>query len=126
MVLKKFGEEGINEGMDLVALEGGEILLLGNSKQRGSRTSDVFLNKIDRYGDPAWETPWLYGSKYAEKGIQLLQKEDESLWICGLKDNGKGLSSNDNFWFLCIEEKGKTKQTTVLASFQSISNFFSL
>ena len=112
LVLEKFDNEGVNEGVDLIALEGGEVLLLGNNKRKGARTFDVFLNKVDRYGKPKWETPWFHGSKYEEKGIQLLQKEDQSLWVCGIKDDGKGFKSDFNFWFLCIDKAKKVKQTT--------------
>ncbi len=112
LILEKFGEQGDdNEGIDLVALEGGEILLLGNSKYNGSRTFDIFLNKINRYGESKWKVPWLHGSKYDERSIQFIQKEDQSLWIAGLKNSGKGFKSDFNFWFLCVGKQRKSKQT---------------
>lgn len=109
MVLSKNGHAGFNEAVDLIALDNEEILVLGNTTgcEKGGRTFNIFLSKLDQYGKTKWDKPWYFGGKYEEQATQIIEKKNKSIWISAIHTNGKQKS---NLLSLCVKEPVSNKR----------------
>jgi len=103
MVLTKNGTTGSHIGIDMIALANGKTLVMGNTNayEKGGRTLNIFLNKLDQYGQAIWSKPWIFGGRYEERGVQLIEGKNKSIWISGIHETGKMTA---DLLALCIGE----------------------
>ena len=106
MVLTKKGSKGLNEGVFLLTLDNNELLVMGNTTapKIGGRTFNVFLDKLDQYGNSLWNEPWTFGGKHQELGSQLIQKKNGEIWISATQEKDREQTSLLN---LCVKKAEK-------------------
>lgn len=106
-----FHDHGYDEGVDLVKLSGNQFYVVGSSSSQstGSNTNNFAAWLLKGDGSMADPKGWYFGNKLEERGCQLLQKNDGSLWLFGTKDVGSQWGANDNFYVACLQ-KGAEKE----------------
>lgn len=52
---RSFGGAGVDKGYAIAALDGGDILIAGNTRSHGSTRDDAWILRLDRAGQVLWE-----------------------------------------------------------------------
>jgi hypothetical protein len=70
--VKFYGGEGDHEGVDLIALSDGSVILAGNSKlEGGALGKQIYLVKVDKAGQVLWERSFGSAGDDVAKDIEL-------------------------------------------------------
>ncbi len=92
LLSKSFGFSDTDNGNSICSAKGG-VVILGTSRsvpaESGGRgDDDYYLMKFDAFGNEAWPSPRIFGSKNKDAGASVRQLSDGSLLILGTTDFG--------------------------------------
>ncbi len=79
--IKLYGGNGIEEGMDLIALSDGGFVLTGSSTSTSNGGKDVYVVRTDNLGNVIWEKS--YGGRGDDVGNSVLLGQNNSIYVCG-------------------------------------------
>jgi len=78
---------GLNdiEGADAIEARNGDILVIGTSQETEGDPTDIFLDRLDAFGDPVsgWDLPQTYGGPRDDIGVAIRETSDQRLIIYG-------------------------------------------
>ena len=82
--LKFYGSSLDNFGNDIEQLNDGSYILIGTTKTENNG-SDIYLSKIDKYGNKEWEKR--YGNKNNEEGNCIQRLDNGGFVFCGTQSD---------------------------------------
>lgn len=87
-LVRVYGGDGIEKGVDLTKTPEGGLLILGNTGEYGSGSSDILLIKTDSNGILEWSKT--HGSQALEFATSIQAVDDSSYIISGFTDRNEG------------------------------------
>jgi hypothetical protein len=99
--MRFYGNDGDQEGVDMVVNDDGSFTLLGNSKLTDDDLTQPYLVKVNSYGIVIWE-------KYFDIGVELLAKDIEPTASGGyviLADKVNSITDTD-FFLIIVDATG--------------------
>ncbi len=106
-LVRTFGGKGIEKGADLATTSDGGLLLLGNSGDYGSGSSNILLIRTDSNGIFKWSRS--IGGPYLEVGTSIQAVSDSTYIIAGYTTRATGAGYNG--LLIKVNEKGDTLWT---------------
>ncbi|MCI4671130.1 MAG: caspase family protein [Bacteroidia bacterium] len=97
-----FGWEGSDEIKALIQTNDGGFALCGVTDSKGDGQGDVWLLRLNAVGDLLWDKA--YGGKYNEKGLSIVEDQNDALVICGY---GNYPESKSDMLVLKVDRNGK-------------------
>ena len=99
---RTYGGKKDDKAYAIIGMEDGGFIVAGSRKSFGNGWSDVYLVKIDEYGNKIWEKT--YGGKRNDKANAITQTKDGGFIVAGCKksfDSGKS-----DVYLIKIDEYG--------------------
>jgi hypothetical protein len=95
---------GVNEeaARKIIKAADGNFLITGSTKSFGQGLDDVYLIKIDSFGNIIWQKT--YGGASFDGGMDILETDDNNILLLGFTDNF-GARDRD-FWLLKLDARG--------------------
>ncbi len=110
-------------GAEVLRVEDQLYYLFGQftSKTTQAAKSDFFVARLNAEGlaldekDVFFKHGSSFSNKFEERALRLLRKTDNTIWLCGTRNNGNEFVTNFDFWFAQLETPKNLLEETLSA-----------